>query len=88
MIPLTGTNQHLSVMEKRTIVEIGKSLTANQRKMVVNKVATRGRMVAAAVYRYLAGTTKPLYLYQELICQVLEEELNTKLEISDLWPDE
>lgn len=75
-------------MEKRTIVEIGKSLTSNQRKKIVNEVASRGRMVATAVYRYLTGATKPLYLYQKLICEVMEEELKQKFEVSELWPDE
>lgn len=76
-------------MEKRTTIkEIGEGLTTSQRKSIVIEVSHQGKISGNAVYRYLSGEGRPLYLYQRLICDVINTTLEKEYTIEDLWPDE
>ena len=76
-------------MAKRTTIkEIGEGLTTSQRKTIVIEVSHKGQISGNAVYRYLSGEGKPLYLYQRLICDVINETLGKEYTIEELWPDE
>lgn len=68
-------------------VKVGQKLTEEQRKGIVNTVATRGHLSGNTVYRYLIGGATPQYLYKVLIVDVINEVLNTEYTIEDLWPD-
>ena len=83
------TNSNLYTMEKGpTIKEIGEGLTTSQRKTIVIEVSHQGKISGNAVYRYLAGEGKPLYLYQKLIRDVINTTLGKEYTIEELWPDE
>lgn len=75
-------------MEKKGIKKICYDLKQSQRKAIVIEVAHRGQLAAATIYRYLSGGALPQFLYQKLICEVLNEILKTSYTIEDLWPDE
>lgn len=64
------------------IKEINKSLTTEQRVVVANAVAIRGRVGIASVYRWLNGEAKPLHLYRELIQDILREVTGSKVKIT------
>lgn len=74
-------------MNKRTIVEVGRSLTETQRKKIVNKIAAEGMLAPNAAYRYLAGGSTPLFLYKQLTCRVINEVLSENFTVEELWPD-
>lgn len=75
-------------MEKKDIKKICYNLKESQRKAIVIEVAHRGQLAAATIYRYLNRGAVPLFLYQKLICEVINEILKTSYTIEDLWPDE
>lgn len=74
-------------MKNKNIIEINSALTQSQRTRLVNEVASRGRICGPVVYRYLAGTTTPLYLYKKLICEVINEEFGIFTTVETLWPE-
>lgn len=68
------------------ISKINAGLSNKQRKMIVNEVGMKGQISGVTVYRYLAGA-RPQYLYQKLIAEVINENLNTNYTAEDLWDE-
>lgn len=73
--------------KKKTIKKVSSELTSNQRKTIVNEVALKGKIAGVTVYRYLTGEAEPMYLYKELITNVVNSVLKTSHTIEELWPD-